>query len=169
MENWAVTSQEYACRTVPKRGPLCDRVNLVKPFAISAVLLLAVAAAADLPVIQPKDLAAQLASSKPVILQVGPNLLYRSHHIPGALYAGPASKPEGLDAIKAAVKDLPHDRELVIYCGCCPWDRCPNIKPAIALLQELGFQHVKAMYSETNFKTDWIDKGYPVDPPAEAK
>jgi rhodanese-related sulfurtransferase len=133
---------------------------------ISALALLATAVAADLPVIQPKDLAAQLASgtAQPAIIQVGPNVLYRSHHIPGAVYGGPAGKPEGLEALKAAVKDLPHDRDLVIYCGCCPWDRCPNVKPAIELLKELGFTHVKAMYSGTSFKTDWIDQGYPVEP-----
>ncbi|MBZ5620032.1 MAG: rhodanese-like domain-containing protein [Acidobacteriia bacterium] len=135
-------------------------------MSIPALALLAVALAADLPVIQPKDLAAQLRSpaARPAIIQVGPNLLYRSHHIPGSVYGGPAGKPEGLDALKAAVKDLPRDRDLVIYCGCCPWDRCPNVKPAIELLKQLGFTRVKAMYSATNFKTDWIDQGYPVEP-----
>jgi hypothetical protein len=147
---------------------VCDTVKFVKPLLISAsvLTLLAVALAGDLPLIQPKDLAAQLRSesAKPTILQVGPNVLYRGHHIAGSLYGGFASKPEGLDALKAAVKDLPHDRDLVIYCGCCPWDRCPNIKPALELLKQLGFTHVKAMYSETNFKTDWIDPGYPTEP-----
>ncbi len=147
------------------RASLCDTVILVKPLVISALALLAIAVAADLPTIQPKDLAAQLASGteKPAIIQVGPNVMYRSHHIVGAVYGGPAGKPEGLEALKAAVKDLPHDRDLVIYCGCCPWDRCPNVKPAIELLKQLGFTHVKAMYSGTNFKTDWIDPGYPVE------
>lgn len=141
-------------------------IGSVRSILIASFALLAVAIAADLPLIQPKDLAAKVRApgAKLVILQVGPNVLYRSHHIPGALYAGPASKPEGLGALKAAVKNLPHDRELAIYCGCCPWDRCPNIKPALELLQQLGFTHVKAMYSATNFKTDWIDQGYPVEP-----
>jgi rhodanese-related sulfurtransferase len=135
-------------------------------ISIFAFTILAVALPEDAPLIQPKDLAAQLRSetSKPTIIQVGPNVLYRSHHITGSIYGGFASKPEGLEELKAAVKDLPHDRDRVIYCGCCPWDRCPNIKPALALLKELGFTHVKAMYSGTNFKTDWIDPGYPVEP-----
>ena len=126
---------------------------------------MAAAVAADIPLIQPKDLAAELASAqaKPAIFQVGPNVLYRSKHIPGSLYAGPGSKSEGLELLKAAVAKLPRDGELVIYCGCCPWDRCPNIKPAMELLKQMGFTRVKAMYSETNFKTDWIDKGYPVE------
>jgi thiosulfate/3-mercaptopyruvate sulfurtransferase len=135
---------------------------------LPALLALAVALAGDLPVIQPAELAAQLKASgaKTVVIQVGPNVLYRSHHIPGALYGGPAGKAEGLDVLKAAVKDVAHDRDVVIYCGCCPWDKCPNVKPALELLKQLGFTHVKAMYSGTNFKTDWTDQGFPVDPPA---
>ena len=137
----------------------------MKLYAIGAVTLLAVALAAGIPLIQPKDLAARLASgaAKPAIFYVGPNVLYRSKHIPGALYAGPAGKSEGLAVLKAAVEKLPRDRELVIYCGCCPWDHCPNIKPAIELLTQMGFTRVKAMYSGANFKTDWIDRGYPVE------
>lgn len=145
--------------------PNCVKLELVKLFPIVALTLLAVALAAEIPLVQPKDLAARLASgqAKPVIFQVGPNVLYRSKHIPGALYAGPGSKSEGLEALKTAAGKLPRDGELVIYCGCCPWDRCPNIKPAIDLLKQMGFTRVKAMYSATNFKTDWIDQGYPVE------
>jgi 3-mercaptopyruvate sulfurtransferase SseA len=124
----------------------------------------AAALAADFPVVQPKDLADQLAKgSKPAIFQVGPNVLYRSKHIPGAAYAGPASQTEGLEILKSAVANLPRSREIVIYCGCCPWDKCPNIKPAIEALKAMGFTHVTAMYSANSFKTDWIDPGYPVE------
>jgi len=130
-----------------------------------AMMAMLVAGAAEAPLVEPKDLAAELArGAKPVIVQVGPNVLYRSRHIPGAVYAGPGSKPEGLDLLKAAVAKLPRDGELVIYCGCCPWDRCPNIKPALELLAKMGFTHVRAMHVETNFKTDWTDHGYPVEP-----
>jgi rhodanese-related sulfurtransferase len=120
--------------------------------------------AADFPVVEPKDVAASLAKDgAPAIFQVGPNVLYRSKHIPGAVYAGPGSRAEGLDALKAAAGKLPRDRAIVIYCGCCPWDRCPNIKPAMELLKGMGFTHVKAMYLPDNFKTGWIDHGYPVE------
>ena len=121
--------------------------------------------AADLALVQPKDLAAQLAAKgpHPAIFQVGPNMLYRARHIPGAVYAGPASKPEGLDALKQAVASLPRDREVVLYCGCCPWNNCPNVKPAVAMLQQMGFTQVKAMFVETNFAKDWTEKGYPVE------
>jgi len=117
---------------------------------------------ADPQLVQPKDLAAHL-DAKPAIFQVGPNVLYRSKHIPGAVYAGPGSKPEGIALLKSAVGNLPKSREIVIYCGCCPWDRCPNIKPALAALKEMGFTNVKALYLETNFATNWIDQKYPVE------
>ncbi|HTX35882.1 MAG TPA: rhodanese-like domain-containing protein [Bryobacteraceae bacterium] len=131
----------------------------------AAPVLLALALADEGPLVEPRDVAAQLAAgaARPAIFQVGPNVLYRSKHIPGAIYAGPGSKPEGLDLLKAAVEKLPRDRDLVIYCGCCPWERCPNIKPALELLQKMGFTHVHAMHVATNFKTDWIDHGYPVE------
>ncbi len=139
----------------------------IKRLLLIAPVIIALAAEASL--VQPKDLAAQLAATgaKPVIFYVGPNVLYRSKHIPGAIYAGPGSKEEGLDLLKAAVEKLPHDRDVVIYCGCCPWDRCPNIKPSLELLTKMGFTHVRAMYSATNFKTDWIDPGYPVESAAQ--
>ena len=126
----------------------------------SAVL----AFAADTTTVQPQDLVARLHASgaPPVIVQVGPNVLYRSKHIPGAVYAGPAAEPQGLAALRAAVEKLPRDREIVIYCGCCPWDHCPNIKPAMEALRAMGFTRAKAMYVATSFKTDWIDRGFPV-------
>ena len=49
----------------------------------------------------------------------------------------------------------------MIYCGCCPWVRCPNIKPTIDPLHDMGFTRVKAVYLADSFKTDWIDHGYP--------
>src|SRR5712691_7692793 len=112
---------------------------------------------ADIPRVQPKELASHL-DVKPAIFHVGPNVLYRSKHIPGAIYAGPASKPEGLRLLQSAAAKLPRTSEIVIYCGCCPWDRCPNLKPAIEVLKEMGFAKVKALYLETNFATDWIDR-----------
>jgi thiosulfate/3-mercaptopyruvate sulfurtransferase len=121
-----------------------------------------VLSAAEMALVQPAELAAGLAA-KPAIFQVGPNVLYRSKHIPGALYAGPGSKAEGLALLKTAVEKLPRTREIVIYCGCCPWDHCPNVKPAMELLQGMGFTHAKVLYLADNFKTDWIDKGYPVE------
>ncbi len=98
-----------------------------------------------------------------VVFQVGPSVLYRSRHIPGAIYAGPAGKPDGLELLKAEAGKLRRDREVVLYCGCCPWDHCPNIRPALELMRQMGFAHVHALYVPASFKTDWIDAGYPVE------
>ena len=130
-----------------------------------ALMALAGAWAADSVAIQPKELAAQLAGHRgaTVVLYVGPNVLYRSKHIPGAIYAGPGNRPEGLDLLRTAVAKLPRDAQIAIYCGCCPWDHCPNIRPALEFLRQLGFAHVHALYLPDNFKADWIDQGYPVE------
>ena len=131
-----------------------------------AVLLAvaAVAAAAGLTLIQPQELVPQLESkgARPAVFHTGPNVLYRSKHIPGSVYAGPGSNAAGLALLRQEAGKLPRDREIAIYCGCCPWDRCPNVKPAMDLLKGMGFTNVKALYLETGFKADWIDKGYPV-------
>lgn len=129
---------------------------------IILLFLLTAVQAADMPLAQPADVAAALnGKNKPMVLHVGPNVLYRSQHIPGAIYAGMAARPDGLELLKKTVDPLPRGREIIIYCGCCPWDHCPNIRPAMELLHSLGFTHVKAMYLPTDFKFDWIDKGYP--------
>jgi len=113
--------------------------------------------------ISSEQLAARMKAAKPLVIQVGFNVLYRSAHIAGTVYAGPGSKPEGLEALKAMVEKEAKDREIVIYCGCCPWDKCPNIRPAFAALHEMGFTHVSALYVPENLAKDWIDKGLPTD------
>ena len=137
----------------------------MKILFFGIVVLLSIGLATELALIQPQDVAAQLAAkgTHPAIFHVGPNMLYRGKHIPGSIYAGPASKPEGLEALKLAAGKLPRDREVILYCGCCPWGNCPNVKPAVALLQQMGFTHVKGMYVETGFAKDWTAKGYPVE------
>ena len=115
--------------------------------------------------IQPADLAALLqssAASKPLILQVGFHTMYVQSHITGAEYAGPANEEWGLQRLRERVAALPKDAPIVIYCGCCPWNRCPNVGEAFAALQGLGFTHVKVMYVAENFGDDWVNKGYPV-------
>ena len=76
----------------------------MRVLMIGMAALLAAGLAEDLPLVQPAELAAQLASKnpRPVIFQVGPNVLYRGKHIVGAIYAGPAAKPAGLDLLKEA-------------------------------------------------------------------
>ena len=133
----------------------------MKPAILFALALAAFAA--DLVLVQPKEMAEQLAA-KPAVLYVGPNVLFRSKHMPGAIYAGPGNSAQGIEVLKEAAAKLPRDREIAVYCGCCPWERCPNIKPAVEALRAMGFAKVKAVYMATGFKADWIDKGFPTEP-----
>ncbi len=99
---------------------------------------------------------------KPLILQVGFKFLYENGHINNSLWAGPASQPEGIHRLETAVKNVSKAQPIVIYCGCCPWTECPNIRPAFSTLQKLGFKDVKVLYIPRNFAHDWINKRYPV-------
>ncbi|HEY7387867.1 MAG TPA: rhodanese-like domain-containing protein [Bryobacteraceae bacterium] len=130
-----------------------------------AIALPLMALAAETGTVDPKDLAAELQSksAKPTLIHVGFAVMYRGKHIPESIYAGPARSPEGIAALKKAVANLPKDREIVLYCGCCPYEMCPNIRPAVAALREMGFTHVKALMIPTNFATDWVNHGYPVE------
>jgi thiosulfate/3-mercaptopyruvate sulfurtransferase len=115
--------------------------------------------------IQPEELAKTVQSSKgdiPLILQVGFHVLYLQAHIPHAEYVGPASGPEGLLHLRKRVAALPHSQPIVLYCGCCPWSKCPNVNPAYKELRDMGFTNVKVLYITDNFGKDWVDKGYPV-------
>jgi len=99
---------------------------------------------------------------KPLIFQVGSRLFFAEAHIPGAVFAGPGSQPAGLQLLQLKVASLKRDKPIVIYCGCCPWNRCPNLGPAYKLLRTLGFTNVKALYLANNFGDDWVNKGYAV-------
>ena len=139
--------------------------RLLRAFAVLSAAALTVAVAADLALIQPKDLAARLAAkgTKPTLLHVGFASLYRGKHIPHYTYAGPGSTAEGIASLKAAVAKLPKSAEIVIYCGCCPWDHCPNIKPAMEALRQMGYSNVKALNIPTNMTKDWDELGYPFE------
>ncbi len=100
---------------------------------------------------------------KPLILQVGSRMLFAQAHIPGSEYAGPGSQPAGIQMLEDRVKTLPRKQLIVLYCGCCPWTRCPNLGPAFEKLRQMGFTNVKALYMAENFGADWASKGYPVE------
>jgi len=145
--------------------------------AISAVIFLsiallltaqAVAQASSIPVtrlINPEDLVKLLQNSDketPLMIQVGSHVLFAQAHIPGSEYIGPASTEAGLQQLRQRVQNLPRTQFIVLYCGCCPWGHCPNVKPADDALRALGFTNVKVLYISDNFGTNWVDKGYPV-------
>ncbi|MGA9957605.1 MAG: hypothetical protein WBQ06_04945, partial [Acidobacteriaceae bacterium] len=105
----------------PRSAPL--RYAATAIFAVASVLAVT-ARAQEAPAnpwttaqtTQPSQLAATLSKgAKPVILQVGFEVLYKSKHIPGSIYAGPASTPEGLNALKQAARTLPKNADIYIY------------------------------------------------------
>jgi thiosulfate/3-mercaptopyruvate sulfurtransferase len=114
--------------------------------------------------ISPEDLVKILQApkgEKPLILNVGPRLLFVQAHIPGAEYIGAASEPQGIQALRDRVKSLPRNKFIVVYCGCCPWNHCPNVSPAYSELRAMGFTKMKVLYIPSNIGADWVYKGYP--------
>lgn len=114
--------------------------------------------------INPEDLVKVLqsqATDKPLVIQVGSHVLYSQAHIPGSEYIGPAASNAGLEQLRKRVESLPKTKLIVLYCGCCPWSHCPNVKPADDALQAMGFRNVRVLYIANNFGADWVQKGYP--------
>ncbi len=136
-------------------------------FLIVLLLMTTLGFAADVAAdhqVTPGDLAKQMqAGHAPLILNVGPQKLYDQAHIRGAEYMGAASTDEGRARLRERVKSLPKNAAIVLYCGCCPWEHCPNINAAFAELQKLGFTSVKVLYVAHNIGTDWVDQGYPTE------
>ena len=100
--------------------------------------------------------------SAPTIVYVGFRTLFEGGHIPAASFHGTASKEEGLAELKKWLATLPRSTNLVIYCGCCPFNRCPNIRPAYTTLHDMGFTHVRVLVLPTSFAADWVEKGFPM-------
>jgi thiosulfate/3-mercaptopyruvate sulfurtransferase len=114
--------------------------------------------------VQPAALVHQLngpARSRPLVLCVGFDFLYQSAHIPGALLYGPGREPSGLKALADAAKAWQHDRDIVIYCGCCPMKQCPNLRPAFRLLRDRGFTRLRVLDLERDFRQDWLQNTLP--------
>ncbi len=141
---------------------------LVAPMLVAFMVSLASAQASDIPaaqLINPNELVKILQSSqdkKPLLIDVGSHVLFQQAHIPGSEYIGPASSPDGLQQLRKRLEKLPRSKFIVIYCGCCPWNHCPNVKPASDALRDWGFTNVKVLYIASNFGADWVNKGYPV-------
>jgi thiosulfate/3-mercaptopyruvate sulfurtransferase len=114
--------------------------------------------------VQPADLAKELADAKsagkPTVVCVAPHVLYEGGHIPGALFHGPGSTAQGIDDLKKWAQSVSRTENIVIYCGCCPLDHCPNLRPAFVALKDMGFTHIRALIIPTNFYTDWVKPGY---------
>ena len=94
---------------------------------------------------------------QPTIFSIGPGAI-----IKGSIDIGPTGEKGNLQKLKLQLSKLPKDADIVIYCGCCPFERCPNIRPAFQLLNEMKFTNHKLLALRTSIKADWMDRGYPV-------
>ncbi len=134
-------------------------------ISVSAVLAFQASSIPALRLMNPEELVKILQAptgEKPLMIQVGSHVLYEQAHIPGSEYIGPASSESGIQQLRERVQPLPRKKFIVIYCGCCPWSHCPNVKPADDALRALGFTNVKVLYIPENFGANWVAKGYPV-------
>jgi len=93
-----------------------------------------------------------------LIVSIGPDAV-----IKGSVEIGPGGETKKIHKLKAYLKNVSKDKEIVIYCGCCPFERCPNVRPAFKTLKEMGFKNAKLLNLSNNIKTNWIDKGYPMN------
>ncbi|NLR60302.1 rhodanese-like domain-containing protein [Chitinophaga polysaccharea] len=91
-----------------------------------------------------------------LILSVGPGAIIKN-----SIDIGPASDAESLAKLKKVLKTTDKNKEVVIYCGCCPFDKCPNVRPAFKTLTEMGFKQARLLNIEKNVKVNWIDQHYP--------
>lgn len=110
--------------------------------------------------LSPEDLAKTIQDPKakqPVIFCIGPGAVVK-----GSIDIGPTRDSSNLNKLRKQLEKLPKETAIVIYCGCCPFEHCPNIRPAFTLLNEMKFTHPQLLNLEHNIKTDWINKGYPV-------
>lgn len=97
-------------------------------------------------------------SNDPVIFNIGP-----AGPIRGSIEIGFVNDEKGLKKLEEQLKGLSKDRSIVLYCGCCPFEHCPNIRPAFILLNKEGFKNHRLLDLPKNLKVDWIDKGYPME------
>ncbi len=110
--------------------------------------------------INPSDLAEILTNKnnkRPVIFNIGV-----VEDIKGAKRLGAANKKDNLEKLKDNLNILPKNTAVVIYCGCCPFEKCPNIRPAFTLLKDMGFSNGKLLNIPVNLQQNWINKGYPM-------
>jgi thiosulfate/3-mercaptopyruvate sulfurtransferase len=87
---------------------------------------------------------------------VGPGAI-----IPNSIEIGMVKDEKNLAKFQEQISKLPKSTNILIYCGCCPFEHCPDVRPAIALLQRMQFTNYHLLDLPHNIKTDWIAKGYP--------
>lgn len=141
-----------------------NKLSLLLSLCVMTVSIVASAQNAEpwkpAQLLSPASLSAVINNSsaeKPLIIDIGP-----AGSIKGSVKTGAVNKKENLKKLKDLLLKENKDREIVIYCGCCPYEKCPNIRPAFSLLNSLKFTNHKLLDLPKNLKVDWIDHGYPM-------
>jgi thiosulfate/3-mercaptopyruvate sulfurtransferase len=116
-----------------------------------------------LPEVLLKEINSADKTKKPTVVCVGFHALYKGAHIPGASFHGAGSTPQGIADLKTWAQNIPRSTNIVLYCGCCPLQRCPNLKPAFEAMRDEGFTNLRVLLLVHDFNTDWIEKNYPVE------
>src|SRR5687768_12321319 len=144
-------------------------MHLIKPavLLLSAALFFAVPAMAQKEanwtkeqLMEPSVLNEVILQGKqvPFIFSIGPG-----SNIPHSVPIGMTNNNANLEKLKNLLQPLAKDAHIVLYCGCCPFEHCPNVRPAISLLQQMKFTNYKLLNLPSNLKKDWIDKGFVVE------
>ena len=144
------------------------KINFIILFCILAIFLSCEGIAQN-PVnwsndqlLQAADLSRTLKANKdlPVIFSIGPGSI-----IPHSKEIGMVREAENLAKFKEQLSKLSKNTKIVVYCGCCPYEHCPNVRPAIQVLKDMKFTNYKLLDLPHNIKVDWIEKGYPTQNP----
>ncbi|MEO6305339.1 MAG: rhodanese-like domain-containing protein [Bacteroidia bacterium] len=98
------------------------------------------------------------AKDKPLIFNMGP-----MDNIKSAVFIGRGTSVTGIEKLKSEVMMENKNRVIVVYCGCCSYASCPNIKPAYDALISAGFKNAKVLELPEGIAPDWIAKGYPME------
>jgi len=98
------------------------------------------------------------AKDKPIIFNVGP-----MDNIKTAVFVGRATSATCVEKMKSTLAMENKTKPVVVYCGCCSYASCPNIKPAYDALIAQGFKNTTVLELPEGIKPDWVAKGFPME------
>jgi thiosulfate/3-mercaptopyruvate sulfurtransferase len=110
-------------------------INSFIAIAIIAIFFQIINANAQEPwkanqLLEPADLNKILNDPKlpqPVIYSIGYQAIIKN-----SIDIGPGREKENIKKIKQQLSKLSKDTFIVIYCGCCPFGSCPNVRPVFS-------------------------------------
>ena len=85
--------------------------------------------------VEPSTLAAIINSNKelPVIFSIGPGAV-----IPNSIDIGMVNSEQNMEHFKDRVNKLSKSADIIVYCGCCPFDRCPRCASCDSFFKKPG-------------------------------